>query len=119
VIPFTGPDFGHGDEVIALTLKDRRIVRGMLNGMSFGYTAFGGHAEKLLEANVYVPRTKRNYSVRPSSLRLATDKNGFNFAVNHATGSITLRRNDAKMLSAKWMKKTGVRKLMQSMEKIK
>jgi hypothetical protein len=66
---------------------------------------------------VFVAKTKRVHRVRPESIRYAVDKNGFSFAADRETNKLTIRRNDGKLFNPTWMKRTGLKKLMQSMGK--
>lgn len=105
-------EFFHGDEVEAKALPfvggKGNIVRGSLNSMNCGM------GDELLGACV-MREDGLNVAVYPKSIRYAVDSNGFSFQVDARNGSVTVRRNDNKILDRRWMQRWGVRKLAESM----
>lgn len=55
------------------------------------------------------------FSVVPDSLQYQVDRNGFAFRYDKRYNSLTVLRNDNKLLDPKWVKRTGVYKLCDSM----
>lgn len=103
------PDFIIGDDVKART-RDGRRIQGVIVGMDFGKD------DDILQCIVMNRKTRQSREVEPSTLRYQTDANGFFFKTDPRAATVTVGRNDRKLLDEEWFAKIGRLKLFASMK---